>query len=605
MFNARSGSPSFYLAHVSQLQILSINFLRGLRQLPRNTAMCECLGCSGCNKIRVRCCYDLGRYKHQKLAKRCHWCYDAAACNPSDAAACSLSDAAACSLSDAVTTHVPATEVSTWATNVNSASRRSTPLKVKLFIDSVGRLKSRARDYIHEVQTRLAFQYNVILSPENIKIFSGGDLPEIAAYFEEDDCCSGTCDLILIILMSNYAASTLGQHAISDPMVRACSRLQKIAESVPTYVIYGGSGEMWPNVVSSGGQNCFDTKTKLIRDLLASSGRIKVNSGADDFSAFFDISDLDYMGHIKGTARDKAIRWMAKQISDVSNDHCQVMQPNVQHGLPPVEDPLATKFALIGFSPLKQVKIPADWLPRPLSHEMPHVFLLSGPDERCAAQQNAASKMFKQLGWEPKLVSGIARDVKLPHPRSHWAWACRLIPKLKKMIAASNCSDDETVLLGEDSCWPTTSCTPQQVREWMEDALRQGYQGIWIGAAGGMKRRRFSMRVNSQGQREDQPCEVKAAPCGSKLFAITIRQLRLMEQVWGWVPQDWFVDGVNHLLAASGQLMVRETFLAGSMQHFSMRSGRSAEKHVTVHVSGTLLPEGHLVDHCVQLSSMD
>ena len=541
-----------------------------------------------------------------KRAKRCRWCSDAYTTSvPVVVADADTTHVSPVVVDNADATHVPATEVTKCAPNVISARRRSTPLKVTLITDSVGRLKSRAKDYIHEVRTHLAFQGNIIISEKNIKIFSGGDLPEVAAYFEEDDCCSGSCDLILIILMSNYAASTLGQHAISDPMVRACSRLQKVAESVPTYVIYGGSGKMWPNVVSSGGQNCFDTKTKQIRHLLATSGRIKVNSGADDFQSFFVTSDLDDIGHIKGTARDKAIQWLTKQVSDAANDHCQVMQPNVQHGLAPIEDPLATKFALMGFPPLKQVTIPAAWLARPLSHETPTVFLLSGPDEKCAAQQDAASKMFKHLGWEPKLVAGIGRDVKLPQPRSHWAWALSLIPKVKAIIDASNCSDDETVLLGEDSCWPTTACTPQQVRAWMEDALLQGYQGMWIGAAGGMKKRRFNMRVTSQGQREDQACEVKAAPCGSKLFAVTIRQLRLMEQVWGWVPQDWFVDGVHHLMAASGQLMVRDQFLAGSMPHYSMRSGKTAQEHVTINVKGTLLPEGHLVKHCVQLNSMD
>ena len=108
------------------------------------------------------------------------------------------------------------------------------------------------------------------------------------------------------------------------------------------------------------------------------------------------------------------------------------------------------------------------------------------------------------------------------------------------------------------------------------------------------------MRVNSHGRQEDQACEVKAAPHGSKLFAVTIRQLRLMEQVWGWVPQEWFVDGVNHLLAASRQLMVRDEFLAGSMQHFSMRCGKVCGKHARIKILGTLLPEGHSVEHCVQ-----
>ena len=138
--------------------------------------------------------------------------------------------------------------------------------------------------------------------------------------------------------MPKYAASTLGQRGISDPMVRACHRLQKVAESVPTYVIYGGPGEMWRNVVSCGGLNCFDTKTQHIRELLARSGNVKVRSGADDFRAFFLASDLDDIGHIKGVARDKAIQWLAKQVMDAANDRCQVIargaSEHVQQRLP-------------------------------------------------------------------------------------------------------------------------------------------------------------------------------------------------------------------------------------------------------------------------------
>ena len=125
--------------------------------------------------------------------------------------------------------------------------------------------------------------------------------------------------------------------------------------------------------------------------------------------------------------------------------------PNVQHGLAPPEDPLATKFAMVGRPPLPPAKTEADWRVRTLSNYRPHIFLLSGPDEKCAAQQEAASNMFKKLGWEPKLVWGIPTRVELPQPRSHWAWACAFLPKLEQIIAASNCSDDEVVLLGEES----------------------------------------------------------------------------------------------------------------------------------------------------------
>ena len=134
----------------------------------------------------------------------------------------------------------------------------------------------------------------------------------------------------------------------------------------------------------------------------------------------------------------------------------------------------------------------------------------------------------------------------------------------------------------------------------MEDTLRQGYQGMWIGACGGMKKRMFRFRISSDGRQEDQGCEVQAAPCGSKLFAVTIRAIRLMEQVWGWVPQDWFVDAVHQLLAASGLLLVRNEFLAGSMPHFSMRCGKFSPAHVKLTFQGALLPEGRLVERCVQ-----
>ena len=259
--------------------------------------------------------------------------------------------------------------------------------------------------------------------------------------------------------MSNYAANTLGQQDISDDMVRSCHRLQKVAESVPIFVIYGGPEEMWPNVVRCDGQERFETKAHCIRNLLRSSGHIQVIDGKADFRAFFDGKDLDdNIGHIRGMARDKAIQWMTKQVMGVSNHllhlfrvkHQDNKHPNVQHGLSP-EDPMALKFAMIGRPPLHRAEIEADWRARTLSKCRPHIFLLAGPDTKCAAQQAAASNMLEQLGWEPKLVMGIPSHVKLPQPRSHWAWACEFLPKLGQIIAASNCSDDEVVLLGEES----------------------------------------------------------------------------------------------------------------------------------------------------------
>ena len=61
---------------------------------------------------------------------------------------------------------------------------------------------------------------------------------------------------------------------------------------------------------------------------------------------------------------------------------------------------------------------------------------------------------------------------------------------------------------------------------------------------------------------------------------------------------------MSQLCAASGQLMVRDTFWAGSMQHFSMRSGKISATALKIKFLGILLPEGHLVEHCVQTDAL-
>ena len=49
---------------------------------------------------------------------------------------------------------------------------RSTPLKVKLVTDSCGRLNSKSKDYVHEVQTQVACQRDILIVKEQ---FTGGE----------------------------------------------------------------------------------------------------------------------------------------------------------------------------------------------------------------------------------------------------------------------------------------------------------------------------------------------------------------------------------------------------------------------------------------------
>ena len=488
-------------------------------------------------------------------------------------------------------------------------------LRIGILTDSIGALNSKTKIYVTTAVRELV---RSLLNVDLIfhEKFPGGDLPEAANFFDRGGS-DKRCDVYLIVMMSNYAATTSSQHGIGEDIVQACLRLQKVAESVPIYIVYGGPGDMWELVRSQGMQGVerFHAKTSSIRELLGRSGRIRLNSGISDFRASFSREDLDYLGHIKGVAREKAITWFSWLIRKVSDhifqtqkmekvqdspskmqhgsqcaDSCQGTSPTASpHSLPAT---VVRKFEMHGLDPMYTLPGPLherDCV-RTLSDEKPNVFLLAGPDERCARHQEAACEMFTKLGWDPRLIWGIPSWLKVEHPRSHWAWVLALLPRVWYMIQASkNCTDGDVVLIGEDSCWPTHMCTPKVVRDLMEEAASKGFSGIWLGAAGSMKERTFDVTVDSRGLRVNQPCAVSEAPRGSKLFAVQVCELRVMLQAWGWVPSGWYVDGVNQLLAASGHLWVPKKFLAASMPHFSMRTRRYCDGQGQLNLEGERL----------------
>ena len=291
--------------------------------------MCECAGCSGCTSYKKGPCgvcgWALGRYFAKKQAVRCHWCF-----GPYQEQQLT---------SQPLTTgggHTPHQEQQVTSLPLTTGGGRTPlhkrkhhhiwnrPFNIRLSYDSIGRLTSRNR-YITDVQTQVASECNI--GVHSNAPLAGGDLPEVAYQLENDtNPDSQSRDLDLVILMSNYAANTLGQPAIASDIAGACHRLHKIAESAPVYVVYGGPGEMWSMINGrEGGRDCFESKTARIRDALASSANIKAISGANDFRAFFAESDLDYMGHIKGVARHKAIEWLVKVLKDVSDDHFKTL----------------------------------------------------------------------------------------------------------------------------------------------------------------------------------------------------------------------------------------------------------------------------------------
>ena len=133
---------------------------------------------------------------------------------------------------------------------------------MRLLTDAVGRLKSKAKDYIHEVQTRVASQGNLIILH---KRFSGGDLPEIAGYFDSPLNSSIPCDVNLIISIpwGNKSSQMIWlAHAI------VCRRSPRVSRSMPFMEVQERCGQMWSGVVGR-------TASTLRRIIYESSWRVQ------------------------------------------------------------------------------------------------------------------------------------------------------------------------------------------------------------------------------------------------------------------------------------------------------------------------------------------
>ena len=55
--------------------------------------------------------------------------------------------------------------------------------------------------------------------------------------------------------------------------------------------------------------------------------------------------------------------------------------------------------------------------------------------------------------------------------------------------------------------------------------------------------------------------------------------LEILWKAFQCAPTDWFVDGIHHCMVASGHLVVQCPALAGSMNHYSERSGRVTNEY--------------------------
>ena len=131
----------------------------------------------------------------------------------------------------------------------------------------------------------------------------------------------------------------------------------------------------------------------------------------------------------------------------------------------------------------------------------------------------------------------------------------------------------DAIILAENSCWPTDRCTPARLQEVLDGVVAQGSVGAWIGYTGCVsKARHFTQTFDGTGCLVDVPGQCKA-PRGSKLFVITAQCLDILCKAFECAPADWFADGMNQCMVASGHVVVTRPALAGSMKHYSERCG--------------------------------
>ena len=154
----------------------------------------------------------------------------------------------------------------------------------------------------------------------------------------------------------------------------------------------------------------------------------------------------------------------------------------------------------------------------PLSRDSPTVCILPTAAQDVQRQTMSCRRMFHAQGFGTQLVHGIEKSVELPHPRTHWAWALAFLPKVCMLCRWHGLAKTQGIILAENSCWPTDSCTPARLREVLEEAVAHGTSGSWIGYCG---------------------CDVLGscqAPRGSKLFVITVGCLELLCKAFQCAP---------------------------------------------------------------------
>ena len=226
---------------------------------------------------------------------------------------------------------------------------------------------------------------------------------------------------------------------------------------------------------------------------------------------------------------------------------------------------------------------------QPLTSEGGTVFIISGMHWDSLKQGVHCICSFQRLGYNVVICKGLTGGQNPPSGsglRTAISWGAIALPKIVSLLERQAVNMSDSFILCEDSCLPTTQCSPSRLSRRICPAV-----AVWCGAVREHKQRRVpdALAANEDGELEiHRAAAVAMAPAGSKMLVCGLRFMRNWLRLYTMSPTAWPVDYHNQVLVASGHLRVLSPFLAGQYYpHFSHRTqewqdGKNDNKKVSL-----------------------
>ena len=217
----------------------------------------------------------------------------------------------------------------------------------------------------------------------------------------------------------------------------------------------------------------------------------------------------------------------------------------------------------------------------PVDGEEGTVLVCTSGDEKTAAQANLTCTMLHSLGWRPHLILGVSEQEDAPQTWNlgcwaSFAWQVALLPQILR--CAQDLDTDECLMVVEDSCWPSTSLTPQRVYK----ELQERQKALWLAAA--LKPKTYQHQIGD--------VHVSAvAAAGSKYFCGDGAFWWKVATLFSKVSKQSSADSVFQSMVGMGALALVQPFLGATMPHVSQRT-RQVGFHglAPSDIDGNLLP---------------